>query len=90
MAINLNMPSFLADSAATLDKRYNVFDENPAFADEHITPRGSKLYWAIFAIMMASTIGFVAWAYTKPRADRIFHYITASITLGKLLGRGRV
>jgi bacteriorhodopsin len=28
-----------------------------------------------------STIVFLALAYTKPRSDRIFHYITAGITL---------
>lgn len=65
-----------------LDKRYNVFSENPKDADGNITVRGSKLYWAIFAIMMFSTTCFIVWAYTKPRLERPFHYITASITMG--------
>ncbi|KAJ9648200.1 hypothetical protein H2199_001053 [Coniosporium tulheliwenetii] len=64
-----------------LDKRYNVFSENPKDADGNITVRGSKLYWAIFAIMMFSTTCFIVWAYTKPRLERPFHYITASITM---------
>jgi bacteriorhodopsin len=31
--------------------------------------------------MAASTIAFIALAQTKPRTHRIFHYITAAITM---------
>ncbi|MCJ1313541.1 ion channel activity [Agyrium rufum] len=48
---------------------------------EQITVRGSDWYWAVTAIMMASTFAFVGLSYTQPRSHRIFHYITASITL---------
>ncbi|KAK5702192.1 hypothetical protein LTR17_022529 [Elasticomyces elasticus] len=57
---------------STLDKRgngalqANPFTVNGASADIHITTHGSDWYWA---------------AHTKPRQQRIFHYITASIML---------
>lgn len=60
----------------------NALDKNPSFGvDEHITVRGSDWLWAVTAIMAFSTLVFVGMAFTKPRTDRIFHYITASITL---------
>ena len=31
--------------------------------------------------MFASTFAFVGFSFTKPRQHRIFHYITASITM---------
>ena len=31
--------------------------------------------------MTVATFGFIAWSFTKPRSRRIFHYITAAITL---------
>lgn len=31
--------------------------------------------------MFASTLAFVGLSYTKPRQHRIFHYITAAITM---------
>lgn len=49
--------------------------------DYAITTNGSDWYWAVTAIMMASTIAFLGLATTKPRTHRIFHYITASITM---------
>jgi len=65
-----------------LEKRYNVFQNHPKSADENITVRGSKFYWAIFAIMLFSTMCFVVWSYRKPRQDRPFHYLIASVTMG--------
>ncbi|KAL8914371.1 MAG: hypothetical protein Q9171_001001 [Xanthocarpia ochracea] len=46
-----------------------------------ITVRGSNWYWTVTAIMTVATFGFIAWSFTKPRSRRIFHYITAAITL---------
>jgi bacteriorhodopsin len=49
--------------------------------DNHITVRGSDWYWTVAAIMMVSSLAFAGLAYTKPRQQRIFHYITAAITM---------
>ncbi|GAB0134458.1 hypothetical protein EsDP_00002829 [Epichloe bromicola] len=50
-------------------------------ADISITVRGSDAYWAIFAFMALMTLLFIAHCRTKPRTERVFHYITISITL---------
>lgn len=52
-----------------------------SFADLSITTHGSDWYWAVTAVMMVSTFAFLGLASTKPRTHRIFHYITAAITL---------
>jgi bacteriorhodopsin len=49
-------------------------------ADIAMTVRGSNWLWAVTALMAFSTIVFYAHSFTKPRSDRIFHYITASVT----------
>ncbi|KAK6436098.1 hypothetical protein LTR95_007712 [Oleoguttula sp. CCFEE 5521] len=54
---------------------------NNANAEIKITVRGSDWYWAVTAIMMVATIAFAGMAYTKPRQHRLFHYITAAITM---------
>ena len=54
---------------------------NGQTVDIAITVRGSDLYWAICAIMAASTFIFIGLGMTKPRQHRIFHYITAAITM---------
>lgn len=54
---------------------------NNANAQIAITVRGSDWYWTVCAIMIAATFAFVGLATTKPRQQRIFHYITASITM---------
>lgn len=46
-----------------------------------ITDHGSDWYWAVCALMTFCTLVFAGMSFTKPRQDRIFHYITASITL---------
>lgn len=38
-------------------------------------------YFAVTAIMAVSTIAFMGLSFTKPRSQRLFHYITAAITL---------
>lgn len=54
---------------------------NGRTADIHITTHGSDFYWAICACMTVATIAFIGLSLTKPRQDRIFHYITAGITM---------
>jgi bacteriorhodopsin len=54
---------------------------NNAHAHIAITVRGSDWYWAVTAIMITATIAFIGLAATKPRQHRIFHYITAAITM---------
>jgi len=54
---------------------------NGATADIAITTHGSDWYWAVFAIMTVSTIAFAGMALMKHRSHRIFHYITAGITM---------
>ncbi|KAL9603235.1 MAG: hypothetical protein Q9219_001254 [cf. Caloplaca sp. 3 TL-2023] len=46
-----------------------------------ITTRGSDWYWTVTAVMTVSTMAFIGLSFTKPRNRRIFHYITAGITL---------
>ncbi|KAI1071398.1 hypothetical protein NW752_001532 [Fusarium irregulare] len=47
----------------------------------NITPRGSDWYFTVCAVMTVSSIAFVGLGLRKPRTHRIFHYITASITM---------
>ncbi|KAI9819262.1 MAG: ion channel activity [Pycnora praestabilis] len=47
----------------------------------NITTHGSDWYWAVCAVMTTATLVFVGLSATKPRSHRIFHYITAAITL---------
>ncbi|WPH00960.1 Hypothetical protein R9X50_00379400 [Acrodontium crateriforme] len=54
---------------------------NGVRADIAITTHGSDWYWAVTAVMIVATMAFMGLATTKPRQHRIFHYITASITL---------
>lgn len=46
-----------------------------------ITTHGSDWYYAVCAIMGVSTLLIAAAAFRKPRTHRLFHYITAGITL---------
>ncbi|KAL8848742.1 MAG: hypothetical protein Q9221_006213 [Calogaya cf. arnoldii] len=46
-----------------------------------ITVRGSNWYWAVCAVMTFTTFVFIGLSFTKPRTHRIFHYITAAITM---------
>ncbi|KAF1983869.1 family A G protein-coupled receptor-like protein [Aulographum hederae CBS 113979] len=54
---------------------------NGRTADLAITAAGSDVYWTLTSIMGLSTILFLAHSLTRPRTHRIFHYITASITM---------
>lgn len=55
--------------------------QNGKTVDIAITVRGSDWYWAVTAVMTCATIAFMGLALTKPRQNRIFHYITAGVTL---------
>ncbi|KAL8790317.1 MAG: hypothetical protein Q9213_000669 [Squamulea squamosa] len=46
-----------------------------------ITTRGSDWYWTVTAVMTVATFAFIGLSFTRPRTHRIFHYITAAITL---------
>ncbi|MCJ1473466.1 ion channel activity [Lambiella insularis] len=46
-----------------------------------ITVRGSDWYFTVCAVMFAATLIFMGLSFTKPRTHRLFHYITAAITL---------
>lgn len=64
----------------------NAINTNPHTFDDvtsdiAITTHGSNVYWAVCAVMTVATIGFLGWGYTKPRTHRVFHYITAAITM---------
>jgi len=59
----------------------NGFTVNGATSDIHITTHGSDWYWAVCAVMTIATFAFAGLAQTKPRQQRIFHYITAAITM---------
>ncbi|KAG8624400.1 hypothetical protein KVT40_007467 [Elsinoe batatas] len=54
---------------------------NGGAADVQIGPVGSSWYFAICALMGAATVVFVVLSRTKPRQERIFHYITAAVTM---------
>lgn len=49
--------------------------------DIAITTHGSDWYWAVTAVMTCATLAFMGLALTKPAQHRIFHYITAAVTL---------
>lgn len=66
---NRNLTSFTDDAVSN------------AHAHIAITVRGSDWYWTVTAIMITATIAFIGLAATKPRQKRIFHYITAAITM---------
>lgn len=46
-----------------------------------ITTHGSDWYWAVTAVMVVASFAFIGLSFTKPRTHRVFHYITAAITL---------
>ncbi|KAL6240796.1 hypothetical protein RBB50_012360 [Rhinocladiella similis] len=55
--------------------------QNTVTTNNHITTAGSDFYYAICAAMGFSTFVFMALSFKKTRSQRIFHYLTASITL---------
>lgn len=63
-----------------IEKNGNHF-VNGAFASIAITSHGSDWYFAVCAVMFVTTLVFIGMSFTKPRSHRIFHYITAAITM---------
>lgn len=53
----------------------------PTTSQINISTHGSDWYWAVTAVMVVSTFTFIGMSFTVPRRNRIFHYITASITM---------
>ncbi|KAF2157547.1 family A G protein-coupled receptor-like protein [Myriangium duriaei CBS 260.36] len=47
----------------------------------NISTVGSDWYWAVCAVMTVATFSFIGLALTKPRSHRVFHYITAGVTM---------
>ena len=54
---------------------------NTVTVDNHLTTHGSDWYWAVTAVMVVATMAFMGLSFTKPRYARLFHYITAAITM---------
>ena len=59
----------------------NTIDFAGGTVEIAITTHGSDWYWAVCACMAAATLIFLGLAFTKDREERVFHYITAGITL---------
>lgn len=72
---------------ATLNPRNDALTLNPnrfyypLASDINITTRGSDWYWTVAAIMAFSSAVFMGLSFRVHRTKRIFHYITAAITL---------
>ncbi|ETN45976.1 uncharacterized protein HMPREF1541_00158 [Cyphellophora europaea CBS 101466] len=60
--------------------RHNGFT-NTVTTNNHITSRGSDWYFAVCAVMAVSTFVIMGLSFRKHRSQRLFHYITAAITL---------
>lgn len=54
---------------------------NTVTTNNHITVRGSDWYFAVCATMSFTTLVFMGLSFRKSRSQRLFHYITAAITL---------
>lgn len=54
---------------------------NGAAAGYGITTHGSNWYFAVCAVMTVATFAFLGLGFTKPRSERIFHYITAAVVM---------
>ncbi|KXT09317.1 hypothetical protein AC579_258 [Pseudocercospora musae] len=67
--------------AANSALEYNTNTQNGKTVQIAITVQGSDFYYAICAIMGATCIGILAAAQMKPRTDRVFFYLCASITM---------
>lgn len=50
-------------------------------AEVSITYQGSDWYYTVCACMTVATFVFLGLAHTKPRTHRVFHYLTAGVTM---------
>ena len=66
---------------ASLFKRNNAVDINYTGAADNIAinEAGSDWYWAVFSVMALSVLVFSGMAFTVPRGERVFHYLTIAI-----------
>src|SRR5271167_1729299 len=65
-----------------LSRTNNALNVNPTVgADIAITTNGSDWYWTVTAVMLLTTFIIIGLSFTLPRRNRVFHYITSSITL---------
>lgn len=74
------MSGIVARGNNALKANPNVFNY-PTTSDINITTHGSDWYWAVTAVMAVATFVFIGLSFRVPRQNRIFHYITAAITL---------
>ena len=65
---------------AALETNPNLFSY-PLRADITIDSHGSNWLWAVCALMSFTTLCIIAHSFTKHRSHRVFHYVTAAITL---------
>jgi len=54
---------------------------NTVTTNNHITTRGSDWYFTVTAVFGACTLAIWGLSFTKTRSQRLFHYITAALTL---------
>lgn len=59
----------------------NINNGIGGFPSIAITDHASDWYFAVCAVMTLSTLIFLGLSFTQPRTHRLFHYITAGITL---------
>jgi len=52
---------------------------NPPNSDITINNRGSDWLWAVFAVMLVSDLGMLAWTFIVPKGRRTFHYLSVFI-----------
>lgn len=57
----------------------NALETNPPNADIYISTHASDWLWAVFAIMMVTDIGMMAWAWSLPKGRRTFHHLAVII-----------
>lgn len=77
-------PRFSLQHAAAIKRETDksLSSAYPALeADEHITTHGSDWYFAVTAVMTVATFAFIGLSLRQPRQKRVFHYITAAITM---------
>jgi len=56
-----------------------ALDVNPSTADINISTNGSNWLWAVFAVMLVTDIGMMAWAWSLPKGRRTFHHCAVII-----------
>ena len=71
--------STITDGILTAEQALNVNYGIGGVADNSITVHGSDWYWAVCAVMTVAALAFMGMSFSKPRSERIFHYITAMI-----------